>query len=80
MATVIFPSELEKLIGENNLVVDARVFRDVVMELIQRYPELAESSFDKMAIAIDDVIIIDPLLEPVAPDSEVYFFHFVTGG
>ncbi|MEH6558014.1 MAG: hypothetical protein V7459_00900 [Oceanicoccus sp.] len=80
MARVIFPDEIEKLIGENNLMVDARVFRDVVTELIGRYPELKESSLDKMAVAIDDVIVVDPLLEPINSDSDIYFFHFVTGG
>lgn len=80
MATVIFPNELEKLIGENHVIVDGSIFRDVVTELMQRYPELKESSLDKMAVAIDDVIIVDPLLEPINSGSEIYFFHFVTGG
>lgn len=80
MATVIFPDELEKLIGENHLMIDASIFRDVVVELIRRYPKLKESSLDKMAVAIDDVITVDPLLEPINSDSEIYFFHFLTGG
>ncbi len=80
MATVIFPNELEKLIGGNHVTVDASVFRDLMTELIQRYPQLKESGLDKMAVAIDDVIIVDPLLESIDPDSEIYFFHFVTGG
>jgi hypothetical protein len=33
-----------------------------------------------MAVAIDGDIIVDPLLEPIGPDSEVHFLHFVAGG
>jgi len=80
MATVILPDELEKLIGENNLTVEAGVFRDVMAQLLRRYPRLKASSLEQMAVAIDDVIVVDPFLEPVSSGSQVYFFHFVTGG
>ena len=80
MATVILPDELEKLIGENNLTVEAGVFRDVMAQLLRRYPRLKASSLEQMAVAIDEVIVVDPFSEQVSSGSTGYFVHFVTGG
>ena len=34
----------------------------------------------KVAVAIDGDIIHDPFLDPVGPNSEVYFLHRIEGG
>ncbi|MBV1879387.1 MAG: MoaD/ThiS family protein [Pseudomonadales bacterium] len=80
MATVIFSTELQEFTGEGKTNVDARVYRDLVTELVARYDLLKKGQLADMAVAIDGVIIVDPLLEEILPDSEVHFLHFVAGG
>jgi molybdopterin converting factor small subunit len=52
----------------------------MVTELVARYPALSRQLLEEMAVAIDGVIIVDPLLEELLEDSEVHFLHFVAGG
>ena len=80
MATVIFSSELQRFTGEERVLVKARVYRDLVDELVERYDSLCREQIVSMAVAINGVIIVDPLLEPVDENSEVHFLHFIEGG
>ncbi|MDP7577350.1 MAG: hypothetical protein QGH99_10320 [Pseudomonadales bacterium] len=80
MATVIFSSELQRFTGEERVLVKARVYRDLVDELVERYDSLCREQIISMAVAIDGVIIVDPLLEPVDENSEVHFLHLIEGG
>ena len=80
MAIVIFSSELQKFTREEQAVVDALNYRDLVSTLEDRYPELGSDTLMKMAIAIDGEIIQDPLLERLAPDCEVHFLYRISGG
>ena len=80
MASVIFSSELQRLTGEAATTVTAKNYRDLVIELVQRYDALDEDEIFKMAVAIDGVIIQDPLLEPVSESSEVHFLFRISGG
>ena len=80
MATVIFSGELEKLTGDTRTEISSAVYRDMVTELVARYPTLNRELLEEMAVAIDGVIIVDPLLEALRDDSEIHFLHFVAGG
>ena len=80
MAIVIFSSELQQFTGEEKADVRAANYRDLISELIGRYDGLSREKIIDMAVAIDGVIITDPLLEPLAPDTEVHFLHFISGG
>jgi molybdopterin converting factor small subunit len=80
MAKVIFSSELQKLTREEQAEVDALSYRELVTALEKRYPDLAADTLRKMAIAIDGEIIHDPLLEQLAPDSEIHFLYRISGG
>ena len=80
MATVIFSGELEKLTGDIRTEISSTVYRDMVTELVARYPALSRQLLEEMAVAIDGVIIVDPLLEELLEESEVHFLHFVAGG
>jgi molybdopterin converting factor small subunit len=80
MATVIFSSELQQFTGEEQTTVTATTYRDLVTELVAHYAQLPRDQIADMAVVIDGVIIVDPLLEPIAADSEVHFLHFVAGG
>ena len=80
MATVIFSSELQKLTGEEQTRVAARVYKDIIAELIASYPALEEESLMKMAIAIDGEIVHNPLLEVIDESSELHFLYRISGG
>jgi molybdopterin converting factor small subunit len=80
MALVIFSSELQKFTREEQANVDALNYRDLVSALADRYPDLRSDALSKMAVAIDGEIIHDPLLEQLAPDSEIHFLYRISGG
>ena len=77
---MIFSSELERFTGEASTEVAAANYRDLVDELLNRYERLPREEIARMAVAIDGVIIPDPLLDPVGADSEVHFLFRISGG
>ena len=80
MATVIFSSELQKLTGDEQTSVKARIYKDIIAELITRYSSLEEENLMKMAIAIDGEIVHNPLLEVIDETSELHFLYRISGG
>ncbi len=80
MATVKFSGELLSLTGVNSMVVEAENYRAMVDEVCSKFPNLDRAVLTDMAVAIDGVIIVDPLLEPIQAESEIHFLHFVAGG
>ena len=80
MAKVVFSSELQKLTGEPHTVVTARVFKDIVTELTEKYARLDEDSLLAMAVAIDGEIIHQPYLEKVDEGSELHLLYRISGG
>lgn len=80
MALVVFSAELQQFTNEPSCSVAAADYRSLVDAVCARYPKLDREYLNEMAVAIDGVIIVDPLLEPVSEDSEVHFLHFVAGG
>ena len=80
MATVIFSSELQRYTGEEKTSVSSSNYRDLLLELLNKYHRLPEDEIQKMAVAIDGVIIHDPFLETVKPDSEIHFLFRISGG
>ena len=81
MAKVFFPDHLtQHTAGIRELEVQAESFRDLVAQLELRYPGISNVLIGKVAVAIDGDIIHDPFLDPVRPDSEVYFLHRIDGG
>lgn len=80
MATVVFSSELQRLTGEEKTFVSANNYRDLVAQVTGKYPALQTDELMAMAVSIDGVIIHDPLLETIDPDSEVHFLYKISGG
>lgn len=80
MALIKFSGELQKFTGVANHQVKAHDYRSMVEELCLSFPDLKKDALTDMAVAIDGVIIVDPLLEPIESESEVHFLHFVAGG
>ena len=80
MAKVVLPdSFLAFTDGVRECTTTAESYRDLVRELKERWPDLAES-LEKTAVAIDGQIYQDALLEAIEPDSEVFFMARIEGG
>ena len=79
MAQVILSGELAAIAGVREARIDAVTVRALLRELEQQFPALA-GRLDELAIAIDGEIIQAPLLETLAPDSEVHFLAPIEGG
>ena len=80
MATVVFSTELQRLTREEKCEIKVRDYRDLVKQVTERYPALRAEDLMNMAVAIDGVIIHDPLLETLDPNSEVHFLYRISGG
>lgn len=80
MALVVFSSELQQFTGEAACRVEQAIFKDIVDELVARYPKLDEQQLLEMAIAIDGEIIHNPLLERLEPNSELHFMYRIAAG
>lgn len=81
MARVYFPDHLARLTrGEREFEVTASNFRELLIALEARFPGIESSIVGKVAVAIDGEIVHDPYLDPIGPDSEVYFLHRIEGG
>lgn len=82
MAKVVLSYELAQQYagGQSEVEVDAGDFRALVRALDARYPGLGEELKVGLAVAIDGEIFQEPFLEPIGPDSEVYFLPAIEGG
>lgn len=80
MAIVTFSSEQQKLTGETQTRVNGRVFKDIVVELADKFPRLDKDKLFEMAVAIDGEIIHTPFLEKVEESSELQFLYRISGG
>jgi hypothetical protein len=81
LAKVIFPSNLQQYThGIKEVAVAAGKYRDLVVELHERFPTLKKDIIEKHAIAIDGIIIQTPLLETFDQDSEILLVARIAGG
>ena len=81
MATVFIPDHLAARTGDVRQVeVVASTYRELVTQLDERFPGIADAIAGKVAVAIDGDIIHDPFLDPLETDSEVHFLHKIEGG
>ena len=81
MARLLIPSDLQRFTGgAGSVEVSARSYRELLDELYRRFPEWDGETLEKMAIAIDGVIIHEPLLQRFADDSELVFVPRIAGG
>ena len=81
MARVFFTEDLARFMnGTRELEVNASSFRDLLIELEARFPGAEAHIVGKVAVAIDGEISHDPYLEPIGPNSEVYFLYRISGG
>ena len=81
MAKVVLIGNLAQLTGgiaEFQLAVSS--VKQLFDQLGALHPELRRHLDDGVAVAIDGQIYPDSLLEPIAPDSEVYLLPQIAGG
>ncbi len=80
MAKIVFPDHLlQHTNGEREIDVVAKTFRELLIDLDQRWPGCAKV-MGKCAVAIDGQIYQDAFLEPLQADSEVFFMQRIEGG
>ena len=82
MAQVVLTNELGNQFagGETKVEVQAKNVRQLIRALEERYPGMGLELEAGMAVAIDGEIYADPFMEPIGPDSEVYFLPRIGGG
>ena len=87
MATVFIPSMLRPLTGDHDaLDVSGATVREVVENLVERYPDLrgrllADGQLPgNISVAIDGEVSTLGLLDELGPDSEVHFVPAISGG
>ena len=81
MAKLILSAELEQYAGGTRVIsISAANYRDLVVELRQRFPAMPAEIISKHALAIDGAIIHTPLLETFSGSSELVFVPRIAGG
>ncbi len=81
MARVILSAEMSRQAeGASEVEVTARRFPDLVRELRSRFPGLSEELVRKQSLAIDGMIVHEPLLEAFDENSELVFIARIAGG
>jgi len=81
MPKVVLPSTMARFTGGVNPVeVAAGNYRELVTELCERFTDLPEELVRKQAIAIDGMIVQEPMLETFRADSEGVLVAKIAGG
>ena len=80
MARVEFPDSFVAFTGgQRELQTSARNYRELTVELVSKWPALADI-LERSAVAIDGQTIQDAFLEPIGEDAEVFFMARIEGG
>ena len=81
MARVVLVGNLAQLTGGvTEFDLTATSVKQLFHMLSERHPALARHLEEGVAVAIDGQIYQDALLEPIAPDSEVFIIPQIAGG
>ena len=80
MAVVRFSSHLERYTGVLETEVKAVSYRELVHELLERFPGLADSDFLDLALALDGELIQEPLLVTFGSSAELNFVPKLAAG
>jgi hypothetical protein len=82
MATVVLQPAFARRFtgGAQTIDVPAHNYQALIDARDERFPGFAEAVAVRTAVAIDGEIYQDPLLEPIAPHSEVFFLPALEGG
>jgi sulfur-carrier protein len=81
VARIVFGDEFGRQFagGQTHFELDVKNVRQLIRVLDEMFPGIGEH-LEAGAIAIDNEIIPDPWLNPIQPDSEVFFLPPIRGG
>lgn len=81
MARIVLSDEFGRQFtgGKTHFDLDVRDVRHLIRTLEELFPGIGEQ-LEAGAIAIDNEIIPDPWLNPILPNSEVFFLPAIKGG
>ena len=80
MAKIVIPDHLlSHTQGTRELELRAANFRELLVALDERFPG-SQEIFSNCAVAIDGQIYQDAFIEPLNPNSEVFFMQRIEGG
>ena len=81
MARVVLIGNLAQITGGvAEFRVSATSVKQLFQQLTELHPALGPHLEEGIAVAIDGQIYQDALLEPIAPDSEVFILPQIAGG
>ena len=81
MARVVLVGNLAQITGGvAELQLSATSVKQLFQQLTELHPALGPHLEEGVAVAIDGQIYQDALLEPIAPDSEVFILPQIAGG
>ena len=81
MARVVLIGNLAQITGGvAEFQLSATSVKQLFQQLAKLHPALAPHLEEGIAVAIDGQIYQDALLEPIAPDSEVFILPQIAGG
>ena len=81
MARVVLVGHLAQLTGGvAEFQLPATSVQQLFRQLTELHPAIGRHLTEGVAVAIDGQIFQDPLLEPIAPDSEVFLLPQIAGG
>jgi molybdopterin synthase sulfur carrier subunit len=81
MARVVLIGNLAQLTGGvAEFQLSATSVKQLFEQLAELHPGMGPHLADGVAVAIDGQIYQDALLEPIAPDSEVFLLPQIAGG
>ena len=81
MARVVLVGNLAQLTGGvAEFQLSATSVKQLFQQLTQMHPAIGPHLKEGVAVAIDGQIFQDALLEPIAPESEVFLLPQIAGG
>ena len=76
----IFGSLRDLFAGHEEVELEVKNLRELLVKLPQAYPECAEEIEEGVSVSIDGKIINDAWFTPIRPDSEVVVLPRIVGG
>lgn len=80
MAVVRFSSHLETHTSVLETEVKAMSYRDLIQELLEKFPRLRGSDLQDLALALDGELIQEPLLVTFSSTAELHFVPKLAAG
>ena len=67
-------------IGSASISIEAGTIRELMRKIEERYPNMASSLKDEVAVSINGQVFRDSWNEKIPPDAEVFLMPRIPGG